>query len=459
MSAVSAAGKPRVLLVGAYERDNFGDLLFLLVTEQHLRQADVCAAAPFAGDMRSLLDRTIPAYGPLLRDETFDVVWTVGGQVGGTDVTSAFRMSATPELSRRFQRSSAAERERLLQKAFGDVPGISPYMPSLLRYPRNSGAISVLNSVGLSGISRAETLRREELIALLRGTDFISVRDRESSLFLTELGIEHTLVPDAVHSLSILRPAQPDPESDIAIFQASKAILGQLGHGNVAAALATSEHLRGLRIRMLMAGTANGHDSRDDLELVASHARQMSPRIDIEILEDRRPFELCDRISEARVVIGTSLHVRIVASAYGIPRVSLSRAKVNRYARHWDPDMPYDVGLDDLDTAIGQAMSVASRPDVVERSRMLSQLAHDSLRDLADRVVALATDQTAADRTRRLELRQHHESALLRSRTRELIRLRRQLDALTSSRSYRLASHMSRIARNVKRPFSVRSGR
>jgi hypothetical protein len=57
------ARAPRVLLVGAYERDNFGDLLFLLVTERYLEGADVVAAAPFSADMRHLLGREIPAYG------------------------------------------------------------------------------------------------------------------------------------------------------------------------------------------------------------------------------------------------------------------------------------------------------------------------------------------------------------------------------------------------------------
>ena len=51
--------------MGAYERDNFGDLLFLLVTERYLGGADVVAAAPFAADMRRLLGRRIPAFGPL----------------------------------------------------------------------------------------------------------------------------------------------------------------------------------------------------------------------------------------------------------------------------------------------------------------------------------------------------------------------------------------------------------
>ena len=47
--------------MGAYERDNFGDLLFLLVTERYLEGADVVAAAPFAADMRALAGAGQPA--------------------------------------------------------------------------------------------------------------------------------------------------------------------------------------------------------------------------------------------------------------------------------------------------------------------------------------------------------------------------------------------------------------
>jgi hypothetical protein len=58
---------PRVLMVGAYERDNLGDLLFLLVTERYLPHAEIVSAAPFGADMTTLLDRRVHAYGPLLQ--------------------------------------------------------------------------------------------------------------------------------------------------------------------------------------------------------------------------------------------------------------------------------------------------------------------------------------------------------------------------------------------------------
>src|SRR5215218_5645195 len=134
--------RPRVLTVGAYERHNVGDLLFLLVTERYLRAARVVAAAPFGADMRALLDRRIAAHGPLLRDASFDVIWTVGGQVGAIDTTRAYRMSAPPRAYHRFARASPRRRAAMLARATGGVSSLSPYVPSPLDHPHNAGAIT-----------------------------------------------------------------------------------------------------------------------------------------------------------------------------------------------------------------------------------------------------------------------------------------------------------------------------
>src|SRR5919112_3819459 len=129
--------RPRVLLVGAYERDNFGDLLFLLVTERYLAGADVTAAAPFAADMSSLLDRTVPAYGPLLGSERFDVVWTVGGEVGSIDARRAYRLSASAGAYRRYLRAPEAEQADIVRRAAGGATPPAPYIPALHDFPHN----------------------------------------------------------------------------------------------------------------------------------------------------------------------------------------------------------------------------------------------------------------------------------------------------------------------------------
>jgi hypothetical protein len=398
--------RPRVLLVGAYERDNFGDLLFLLVTERYLAGADVTAAAPFAADMSSLLHRTVPAYTPLLRSERFDVVWTVGGEVGSIDARRAYRLSAPPSAYRRFLRATEGEQAEIVRRAAGGATPLAPYIPALHEFPHNAGALSLVNSAGVRGLARVDLARRERLLGLLRGQTEIAVRDRASSDLLTGEGIAHRLVPDAVHAVSRLWPAPLGEEpGDVAVVQMSRAILGRLGHEAVATQLVSAASLRGLRLRLLLAGTATGHDTVDDLATVRDHVRRLAPGRDVEVVMARRPLDLVEHLRTARVVIGTSLHVRIVAAAYAVPRVSLSKPKPTRYARTWDAAMPFDVALEDLDEAVGRALELGRDPAIAQHAADLSRRAHEHLTRTADEVLERARTSTPADVERRAAAR------------------------------------------------------
>lgn len=449
---------PRVLVVGAYERDNFGDLLFWLVTSAYLEGAELHATAPFAADMTELLDRKVEAYGPLLRDQRFDVIWTAGGQVGRMDLRTAFRLSAPPEVYAQYQKLPADKRARMLRELVGGGRIVSPYIPSPLSYDLNAGAITVLNSVGLDGISAVEPNRRAELIALLHGSDFVSVRDEPSSDLMAQLGVEHRLVPDAVHAVSRLRPRSREPEPNTVIVQASSAHLQKYGHREFATAIAKSPRLVEAKLRFVLAGTASGHDSVADYEQVIAHLTELAPRVDVDIASERRPYDLVDRIAGAGLVIATSLHVRIVACAYDVPRVSLARPKPTKYARTWDPEMPYGVAFDELDAAVEKALELGVDPDVRARSARLSDLVDQNLRDLADRVLTMAREETDADRERRARARRrdraafvaHHgvvasRDAKIAELNKELDRVRRELAEVRASRSYRLARGVGRV--------------
>ena len=171
-------------------------------------------------------------------------------------------------------------------------------------------------------------------------------------------------------------------------MQISGSILHRLGPERVAARIAHSRSLRGLAVRLLPAGTATGHDSLADYEALAAAIKRRAPWLGTRIVDERRPLELVDRIARARVVVGTSLHVRIVAAAYGVPRVTLTRWKPTQYARTWDDVMPFDVGIDRLDDAIDAAL--VRRGDAAARSEELARLAHEHLGELAGRVLAAA---------------------------------------------------------------------
>jgi len=159
---------------------------------------------------------------------------------------------------------------------------LSPYIPSPLDHPRNAGAITVLNSVGLSGVRGIEDpARREALVALLRGQTFIAVRDRGSSRLLERLGIEHALAPDVVHALGVLWPAERDPDAGVAVVQISSAILRTLGHaavvalGDLDAAIAAAE-AAGRRPEVAARSAAQARDAHDHLEDLAARVLRLA---------------------------------------------------------------------------------------------------------------------------------------------------------------------------------------
>ena len=322
------------------------------------------------------------------------------------------------------------------------APLVSPYIPTPGAFELNAGAVTVLNSVGIAGIADVRRRRPhvgEELVETLRTTDAISVRDRESSTFLDGLGVPHALAPDVVHAISLLEPFEPDPASDVVVFQASTSHLERIGHRRVARALATSSHLAGLRIRLLMAGAATGHDSVADLERVADHIREVDPGRAVEVRTERRPLDVVHQIRQARIVIGTSLHVRIVAAAYALPRITLRRVKPARYAAHWDDLMPFNVRLSQLDDALGAALAAAERSEVRAAAGELSRLADDNVRAIVDRVRVLVARGDDTERQQLVERRQNGYRAIAARREicdaatenvrDELFQTRRELEA------------------------------
>jgi polysaccharide pyruvyl transferase WcaK-like protein len=401
--------RPRLLLVGPYEKDSDFDQIFLLITERYLRSAEVLTAAPFGADMTAQLARRVHAYGSLLEAEEFGVIWTVGGGIEGATQQFAFRRAASPELYQEFERSSSTERQRMVSLAFGDAPLTNPYIPSPLDYPLNAGAVTVLNSVGISHILDDPSLRKER-IDLLRGLTFVSVRDKESSNLLAALGVSHRLAPDVVHAVNLLHPGQRDRESEVAVVQIFADTLAVLGPRRVAHALVRSTALRGLPIRVVHLVTFWGEQSVGRSEELVWYVKQTAPGTDIELVASESPIDLVDQIRHARVVICDDQHVRIAASAYKIPRVLLwsYHDKSSRYHRFWDPDMPYDVLPDDLDEAIGKAMSAADDPTVIEHSEKLTQLAHDNLEYLANQVMTAVRTQTSDEKAQRMRMRREH---------------------------------------------------
>lgn len=358
MTQDDPGARPRILCIGAYERDNFGDLLFQMVTDTYLADvADVVYAAPFAADMTDLTGLDVPAFGPLLESESFDAVWTVGGEVGGTSVDYAYKAAMGSEVFAEYSDSTLEERRATLASHMGSVHVDSPYLPRPSAYARNVTAASVVNSVGVAAVKRLPAVRKAAVTGILREATFVSVRDRLASDVLSSAGIEHTLEPDLIHSIALTRPRAADSEpGDYILLQISDGHLKKYSLASFAQAIIDSPALAAHPIRLFLAGTAPGHDSVASYQKIIDRVLAADPSRDITVSSSLKPWDRVDEIAGAKLWIGGSLHGRIVSCAYGVPRVSIAKRKLDEYAQTWDPDMPWGITPATLDDAVRAAL-------------------------------------------------------------------------------------------------------
>ena len=366
---------PRILLVGAYERDNFGDLLFLELTKRRLGAigAVTVVSAPISADMRALVGEFVIPTGLALQTDPFDTVWVVGGEIGTTTLGEALRFSLSAADHETLAAAPGPVRRAAIAALTVDHESPGAYVPAPSGDDTTAAPV-VLHSVGLAGLAGAAV--DDPRMVSISAAAGLTVRDGVSSELLAERGVRHRLAPDLVQTIrKHLVPASPDPSSRV-LVQASTRSLDLWGDDAFVDAVVSlsSDH----PVTLFAAGTATGHDSIERYEEVRATVLERSPTADVSISSERDPWRLAREIAESRAWIGTSLHGRIVASAFDRPRVSLANVKVAAYADTWDPSMPSDVLLADASAALATALAVAELPEAAVGAR-LSDLAATAL--------------------------------------------------------------------------------
>lgn len=400
------------LLVGAFERDNFGDLLFLHVTEEYLGEAgfETAAAGPFASRSKPPLNREIGSLSSDLVEKQFQQLWTVGGEVGAVTIDEAAQMA---ELTGRAQDGTADSEP--------DLPATRLTLPYLIRptrYPLNGGVPYVVNSVGLAGLNGVSTLHRDAARLALQQADHINVREQASSDILTKWGIDHSMAPDVVQTIALRHPAQRQRNPDVILLQASAKWLRSFGVEQIAAAIvdATPRHMR---VGLFVAGAAKGHDSTDAYGRLIAATKELRPGFEIEIADiDRDPWALTDAIANCALWIGSSLHGRVISSAYGVPRVGLPLVKLNRYAQQWDNEMPFGVNPKALQSAVSYALSAGATHADRETGAKLGLAADRAMKEAVSASMGGPSAQRAQQRNILLETT---VSALRRSSSERMV--------------------------------------
>jgi hypothetical protein len=144
---------------------------------------------------------------------------------------------------------------------------------------------------------------------------------------------------------------------------------------DIASRLDEVVHSTGYGVVFFRAGAAPWHDDLLSYQRAAARMRSAS----VKIFTSLDVWDICALIAGSRVYCGSSLHGRIVAMAFALPRINLlhpvygmNPTKQVEFAATWeDADMPGAVSVDVLADGVRRAMATDSERRLQTAKRLV----------------------------------------------------------------------------------------
>lgn len=332
-----------VILFGACDRHNLGDLLFPHIAAALLAPRAVVVAGLAGRDLTPFGGHRVRAIGEALREWPGAPVIHAGGELLCCDAWEAAVMLLPAEEAPGViaQYDGRPERFEWARQALGRADR-APYCLGKSHSLQDGARIFL--GIGGVDLDRRDLILREEVLAKLATADWVGVRDRLTLAQLAAAGIDAGLMPDpAVLTADLFgeRIRERGEAGEVAALRAAfpqgylavqfAAALGDDATlARIAAGLAREAAGRG--IVFFRAGAAPWHDDLDTYRRAA--ARLPGARV----FESLDIWDLCALIAGSAGFAGSSLHGRIVAEAFGVPVIEdvvPAGAKVAAWRETW----------------------------------------------------------------------------------------------------------------------------
>jgi hypothetical protein len=347
----------RIVLVGAFDRFNFGDLLFPAVTCWALHSLGVAAhfehAALRAADLSARGGVVTGALDQLERDPLppGSAAVLAGGEVLAARWLDARLALVAPARSLRLKLlTRLLGRELMDRRSHSALGGDRPLPWVLAPADLGHGVRVAYNAVGGVGLTALPEELQRAARHRLSAADYLSVRDPEAQQALDswKLAREVHLAPDPAALVAEVFPRRRLEEERSATVAHTLARVGpsyavvQAGRyptlGRVrtlAGQLRRLHRASGLALVLLPLGQAAGHDDRVPLTRLA----ELLAEVPTVLVDEPTVTDILDLIAGARLFLGTSLHGNLTALAYDVPRVGFGDrvAKLDWFLQTWDP--------------------------------------------------------------------------------------------------------------------------
>jgi hypothetical protein len=394
-----------IALVGAFDRHNYGDLLFPLVIETFLKQHQSNKPIEFF----SITNSNMEIYGGkntksidqlfTKKRKTRDLIVIAGGEVLPAKWSLMLSYLLPPIQAKILNRLASVIGEKFASQIISSFFRAGSSLPFV--YSPNDFSRKVCisyNAVGGSHIKDETEFIKGTLIQKLKEATYISVRDNETKHFLEKSGVKNIkLSPDCAILLSKMYPLHSLRKS---VSKETLEITNRFPNGYICFQSAlphTKGHERqildaiqgiigktNVGVIVIAIGRATGHEDHKVFELF--------PR---ELMADSNAKLACARsssitdliwlIANSRIYAGTSLHGAITAASYGVPIVGLCPKKVNKlpaFLSTWASEHSYKL-CEYSELQYSCESTLESKVSIVDRKIAVAQeLAHQNLERL-----------------------------------------------------------------------------
>lgn len=337
-----------LILFGACDRHNFGDLLFPHIAADLLAPREVVVAGLAERDLTPFGGHRVRAIGEVLREFPDAPVIHAGGELLCCDAWEAAVMLLSPEEAPGViaQYDGRPDRFDWARQVLGRDDR-APYCLGKSQSAQDGARVFL--GVGGVDLDRRDSMLREEVLAKLRVADWIGVRDSLTLAHLAAAGIAATPMPDpAVLAADLFgeRIRQRGEAGEVADVRAAfpqgylaVQFAAALGDDATLARIADGlvRQAAGRGIVFFRAGAAPWHD---DIE-VYRRAADLFRGVDAAptwVFESLDIWDLSALIGTSAGFVGSSLHGRVVAEAFGVPVIEGAvpvGAKVAAWREAW----------------------------------------------------------------------------------------------------------------------------
>lgn len=335
----------KIALVGAFDRNNYGDILMPIILEMRLNQVLNDISFEYFGlmerDMTAIGGCKTVALSKLYSScEKYDCVIVVGGEVLASRYTNMYLNLMNNGLVITYYKILRKLSPTLVERICKRKLNGQDRYPWIIDKAKINCDKLIYNSVGGKDIDLSE-----EIKCLVNKFDYVSVRDKETYNVLKNINNDVQLYPDSVISLSkfindeFLNDRVADNlkkklgELDKYFVIQVKKKIGDKIYNELLEQIEYIYNNYNIPCVLLPIGYAQGHEDHIILRKLKKHLKSKAI-----LIENNTVYDTAYVIKNSVCYVGTSLHGAITAISYNVPHIALTNQipKLLDFLQTWD---------------------------------------------------------------------------------------------------------------------------